>query len=67
MNIGLRIKDPTFLRLAIANFMDSTHGKCQECQHNFLDVDDFINRNPILVKTDQDGRNYVMCEKCSKD
>ena len=56
------IKDPTFLRLAIAHYMDSTTGKCCYCNHIFQDGDDVIARNPILIEKGK--TNTIACKLC---
>ncbi len=51
-----------FCRLSIANFMESTEGKCCICDHEYLDVDDVISRDPILVKWAE--KNKIACRIC---
>ena len=55
-------KYPNFYRLAIANFMESTDGKCCYCRHKFIDVDDFIEREVILIERSE--KNVIACKEC---
>lgn len=61
-----REKFPNFFRLSIANFMDSTNGYCDICKHKYIDVDDCIEKNIILLKRDNslEKTNIISCKEC---
>jgi hypothetical protein len=62
-NTGL--KDPTFKRLAIANYMDGTTGACWYCKHKYIDVDDVIEKEPHIVE--KGDKDIIACKKCYEE
>lgn len=59
---GISNAHSAFVRLAVALFMDSTDGHCCKCGHEYLDVDAFIEKDPILVSKGE--INKVACKAC---
>ena len=51
-----------FFRLAFAQYLDGTDGKCSICNHKYIDIDDAMDRK--VVCTSQDPPT-VACFKCT--
>jgi len=56
-------KYDAYFRLALANFLDSTNMTCTICNYKYIDLDDVISRNVLLVRRENDS-NLIACEKC---
>jgi hypothetical protein len=59
---SMRSSFPTYFRLALANYIDSTNKTCCFCDHVYEDVDDVINRDVVFVV--KSNETIVACKKC---
>lgn len=51
-----------FFRLAFAQYLDGTDGKCSICNHRYVDIDDAMDRQVVCMSQNPPK---VACLKCT--
>ncbi len=55
---GMKLND-----FALMAFMTNTNGRCSYCDHEYDDLEDVKNRNPVLITFLDEGAS-IACKKC---